>query len=229
MHYKIRHSHFNFFIKFPGRECTWFTPPENDTKFFSLFSEMSRPSLGPTQSPIRCVSGFIPFQVKLPEREADLSPQFSNDVKSEWSYNSAPPIRLHFVFGYKLNAPWTYSTSLRNTWPIQSFHKSTRRLTDKMFTLNIFILFVFGHRNILPAACPNLLNIFWLPYSDIKISTYLSVFSTHCPTLRFYRIEATFRILAVSFFRPKGFPNWDVNKDKSELMNKWKHKKNLSF
>jgi hypothetical protein len=39
--------------------------------------------------------GALSLGIKWPEREADHSPPSRAQVKNEWSYNSAPPIRLH--------------------------------------------------------------------------------------------------------------------------------------
>jgi len=54
--------------------------------------------------PTSCSLGIRALSLadKLARGKADHLPPFSNDVKSEWSYNSAPPIRLLCVFRYKL-------------------------------------------------------------------------------------------------------------------------------
>jgi hypothetical protein len=50
---------------------------------------LSRPALGPTQHPIRWVSGALSSRIKLPRREADhLSPS-STDVKND---GDTPPL-----------------------------------------------------------------------------------------------------------------------------------------
>jgi hypothetical protein len=46
-----------------------------------LFTTSSRPSLGPTQTPIQEVPGALSIGVKRPGREADHSPPFSAEVK----------------------------------------------------------------------------------------------------------------------------------------------------
>jgi hypothetical protein len=46
-----------------------------------LFTTASRPSLEPTQPPIRCVPGTISLEIKRPGREADQSPPSSAEVK----------------------------------------------------------------------------------------------------------------------------------------------------
>jgi len=42
---------------------------------------MSRPALGPAQSPIQWVPGVLSLGVKRPERETDHSPPSSAEVK----------------------------------------------------------------------------------------------------------------------------------------------------
>jgi hypothetical protein len=65
-----------------------------------LFTTVSRPALGPTQSPIRWVPRSLSLGVKRPGRKVDHSPPSSAEVKNAWSYTSIPPIRLHgVVFG----------------------------------------------------------------------------------------------------------------------------------
>jgi hypothetical protein len=56
-----------------------------------LFSVASRPALGPTQPPIRCVPGVLSSGIKRPEREADLSPPSSAEDKN----GGAIPPRPH--------------------------------------------------------------------------------------------------------------------------------------
>jgi hypothetical protein len=46
-----------------------------------LFTTASRPALGPTQSPIKWVTGALSLGVKRPVREADHSPPSSGEVK----------------------------------------------------------------------------------------------------------------------------------------------------
>jgi hypothetical protein len=48
---------------------------------FFLFTTASRPVLGSTQPPIRGVPGALSLGVKLPEPEANNSPQSSAEVK----------------------------------------------------------------------------------------------------------------------------------------------------
>jgi hypothetical protein len=62
-----------------------------------LFSAVSRPALGPTQSPVQRVAGALSLGVKRPGREADYSPPFSAEVKNARSCASTPPIGLHRV------------------------------------------------------------------------------------------------------------------------------------
>jgi hypothetical protein len=56
-----------------------------------LFSEASRPALGPIQPPIEWVPGALSLGVKRPGREADHSPPTSAEVKKTWIYTSTPP------------------------------------------------------------------------------------------------------------------------------------------
>jgi hypothetical protein len=58
---------------------------------------VSRPALGPTQPLLQGVPGTHSPGVKRLGREGDNSPPTIADVKNEWSYTSAPPIRLHGV------------------------------------------------------------------------------------------------------------------------------------
>jgi hypothetical protein len=57
-----------------------------------LFATASRPDLGSTQAPIQCVPGAISLGVKRSEREADHSPPSNAEIKTAWSYTSAPPV-----------------------------------------------------------------------------------------------------------------------------------------
>jgi hypothetical protein len=63
--------------------------PSRDT-IFLLFTS-SRPVLGPTQTPIQWVPGFLSPGVKRPGCEADHSPPTSAVVKKTWIYTSTPP------------------------------------------------------------------------------------------------------------------------------------------
>jgi hypothetical protein len=55
-----------------------------------LFTTVSRTALGPTQPPIKWVSGALSLGVKRPRREADHSPPLSVRSKNAWSYTSTP-------------------------------------------------------------------------------------------------------------------------------------------
>jgi hypothetical protein len=55
-----------------------------------LFDIMSRPALGPTQSPIQRVPEALSLGIKRPEREADHSLPSSAEVKNAWIYTSIP-------------------------------------------------------------------------------------------------------------------------------------------
>jgi hypothetical protein len=55
-----------------------------------LFATMSRPGLGPTQTPIQCVSGILIPEVKWLGHEADHLPPSSSEIKNVWSYTSTP-------------------------------------------------------------------------------------------------------------------------------------------
>jgi hypothetical protein len=58
---------------------------------------VSRPALGPTQSPFQVVPGALSLAVKRPRREADHSPPSSAEVKNAWSHTSTPLIRVNSV------------------------------------------------------------------------------------------------------------------------------------
>jgi hypothetical protein len=60
---------------------------------FFCSPKIFNPVLGPTQTPIQSVSGFVPG-VKPPGREVDHS---MVEVKNEWNYTSALPICIHGV------------------------------------------------------------------------------------------------------------------------------------
>jgi hypothetical protein len=62
-----------------------------------LSSTLSRPTLGPTQLLILCVSGVLSPVVKQPRREADHSPPTRAEVKKTWIYISTRPICFHGI------------------------------------------------------------------------------------------------------------------------------------
>ena len=65
-------------------------------KYFYLFSETSRPSLGPNQPPINGHRGS--FQaVQRPGRDVQRSLPSSAEVKNKWSYTFTPSTCLHGV------------------------------------------------------------------------------------------------------------------------------------
>jgi hypothetical protein len=53
-----------------------------------LFSEMSRPTLGPNQHLSKWVPGFL-LRIKQPECAVDCSLTSSAEVQNEWSYTSS--------------------------------------------------------------------------------------------------------------------------------------------
>jgi hypothetical protein len=57
-----------------------------------LFATVSRPTLGPTQTPIQSVLGTLTLGIKRPGREADHSPRSGTEVKDAWNYTSTPPL-----------------------------------------------------------------------------------------------------------------------------------------
>jgi hypothetical protein len=57
----------------------WGSIPIRGNSF--LFSTVSRPALGPTQSPIQWVLEVLSLGIKQPGHEADLSPLSSAEVK----------------------------------------------------------------------------------------------------------------------------------------------------
>jgi hypothetical protein len=61
-----------------------------------LFTTASRPALGPTQPPIKRVSGILSPGAKRPGSDTDHSP-YSSKVTNVSSYTSTSPIRLHGV------------------------------------------------------------------------------------------------------------------------------------
>jgi hypothetical protein len=58
-----------------------------------LFATVSRPAVGPTQSPIQ---GALTLGVKRPERETEQSPPSSAEVKNEWNCTSTPQYVLWY-------------------------------------------------------------------------------------------------------------------------------------
>lgn len=61
-----------------------------------LFPKMSRPSLGPTQPPIKLTMGFFPG-VKRGNREIYCSTLYSAEARNEWSNTTTPLLFLHGV------------------------------------------------------------------------------------------------------------------------------------
>jgi hypothetical protein len=57
-----------------------------------LFATVTRPTLRPSQSPVRWVAGAVSPGVKRPGLEADHSPPSSAEAKNAWSYTSTPPL-----------------------------------------------------------------------------------------------------------------------------------------
>jgi hypothetical protein len=55
-----------------------------------LFTTVSITALGPTQTPIQCVTGALSLGVKQPGCEADHSSHLVPRSKNEWSYSSTP-------------------------------------------------------------------------------------------------------------------------------------------
>jgi hypothetical protein len=55
------------------------------------FTTVSRPALGPTQSPIQWIRGALTLWVKLPGRETNHSPPSSAEVKNASSYKTVYP------------------------------------------------------------------------------------------------------------------------------------------
>jgi hypothetical protein len=62
-----------------------------------LFTNASRPALGPTKLPMKWVPVALTPGVKRPGYKADNSPPSSAKIKNVWSYTSAPSTRLHGV------------------------------------------------------------------------------------------------------------------------------------
>jgi len=57
-----------------------------------LFTNASRPALGPTQPPMQQIPGALSLAVKRPGREAEQSPPRSAEVRNAWNYTSTPPL-----------------------------------------------------------------------------------------------------------------------------------------
>jgi hypothetical protein len=57
----------------------------------SFFITMSRPTLGPTLSPIQWILEALSMGVKQAEHQADYSPQFNVKVNNVQSLNSTAP------------------------------------------------------------------------------------------------------------------------------------------
>jgi hypothetical protein len=55
-----------------------------------LCSIASRPALGPSQPPNRCVPRAVSRGVNQPGRESDHTPPSNYEVKNEWRYTSTP-------------------------------------------------------------------------------------------------------------------------------------------
>jgi len=56
-----------------------------------LLSTTTRPSLGPSQSPVQWERRVFCVEVKRLEREADNSPPSSAKITNEWRHTSTPP------------------------------------------------------------------------------------------------------------------------------------------
>jgi hypothetical protein len=54
----------------------------------------SRPSRGPTQSPVHCIPGDLSLGVKRQRREDDHSSQSNGELKNAWIYASTPSYAL---------------------------------------------------------------------------------------------------------------------------------------
>jgi len=63
-----------------------------------LFSDTSRPVLGPIKPPIQWEKGALSLEVKRTGREADHLPPSSVDNKNNWSSTSIP---LHAFMAYR--------------------------------------------------------------------------------------------------------------------------------
>jgi hypothetical protein len=70
-------------------------PEEQNPRSNNLFSETSEQTSERTQPPINYIPPFLTPGVKRPEFSPDYSPHYGAKMKNEWSYASAPLIRLH--------------------------------------------------------------------------------------------------------------------------------------
>jgi hypothetical protein len=66
---------------------SWSSIPDRDK---SVFSTASRPALGPTQPPIKCVPVIVSPGIKQPGRDAEQSPPSSTEVENGGAIPSLP-------------------------------------------------------------------------------------------------------------------------------------------
>jgi hypothetical protein len=79
-----------------------------------LFSTASRPALGPTQPPMKCVPGAHSVGVKRPAHEVDHLPPSSAEVKNPWSYTSTPIHLRRDNFNSQLYTLYTLNGRISN-------------------------------------------------------------------------------------------------------------------
>jgi hypothetical protein len=53
-----------------------------------LIFKASRAILGPNQPPTQWKTAYVPLGIERPGREPDHSPQFSAEIKNDWSYRA---------------------------------------------------------------------------------------------------------------------------------------------
>jgi len=87
-----------------------------------LFTTVSRPAKEPTQPPIKCSTKSFSLVVKRLGRVANNSHPSSTEFKNEWSYTSAPSLRLHgVVLSYSTGTILPYLT--RWGWVLRFTHR----------------------------------------------------------------------------------------------------------
>lgn len=85
----------------------------------SAFPKSSRPSVGPTQSPVQLVPVFFFSAVRQSGRDAGCTPPSAVEVKNEWSCTCAPSMcldgvdREKFTFSFVLLMSFLQSGDLR--------------------------------------------------------------------------------------------------------------------
>jgi hypothetical protein len=85
-----------------------------------LFTTVSRPSMEPTQPPIRWVPGVLSLGGKRPEREADHSPPSSTEVKNLWSYTFT--LQYTFMVWFSVKAQDNFTFTFRKNHRLSNYN-----------------------------------------------------------------------------------------------------------